>query len=240
MRILPIMIVSIFVFWSTGFSSQVQEYLHSLETASGDNALKAKDEMERYVSFDFSSLLKPKNNFLGYIGNDYKRLYITFASIKKDLLNPKIYTVSGTSRVGNNTCVFTGTIKIQQVREYQKMHLGLDDEFKDKLKAQGLLIGNYRFEEEKSAKASGIFEGIMTVAWYIDKSGNLHYDDIEAEFSDGYKNNQYVGTWTSYGKKVGKVANWGEHRIPFSGDLDIGAAEFGANPKYKSKGWADN
>jgi hypothetical protein len=42
-----------------------------------------------------------------------------------------------------------------------------------------------------------------------------------------------------YGNPKLKICNWGEFRIPFSGDLDIGAGEFSPNPKYFSKGWAD-
>jgi hypothetical protein len=31
--------------------------------------------------------------------------------------------------------------------------------------------------------------------------------------------------------------NWGDYRIPDSGDLDNGAAEFCVNPKYQKNGW---
>jgi hypothetical protein len=45
--------------------------------------------------------------------------------------------------------------------------------------------------------------------------------------------------WTANGASRVKVANWGEFRIPDSGDLDIGAGEFGPNPKYLKQGWDD-
>jgi len=64
------------------------------------------------------------------------------------------------------------------------------------------------------------------------------FDDIE-EYSDDYRNNQFVGTWTSYKTGVKKVANWGVCRIPCSGDLDWGAAEFSPAPEYKKYGWED-
>ncbi|MBM0654943.1 hypothetical protein JMN11_14995 [Capnocytophaga genosp. AHN8471] len=36
-----------------------------------------------------------------------------------------------------------------------------------------------------------------------------------------------------------KPCNWGLHRIPCSGDLDYGAAEFSPNEKYYPYGWKD-
>ena len=59
------------------------------------------------------------------------------------------------------------------------------------------------------------------------------------EYSDDYRNNQFVGTWTSYKTGVKKVANWGICRIPCSGDLDWGAAEFSPAPEYRKYGWED-
>ena len=119
------------------------------------------------------------------------------------------------------------------------MHYGADDEYKDQgIKSQGLLLAKYIFNENKEQKYSGTFKGIMTLFWYVDKSGNIKYDDIES-FSDNYVNNQYVGTWSQYGRTTEKVANWGEYRVPFPGDLDIGAGEFGVNPKYYKQGWQD-
>lgn len=78
----------------------------------------------------------------------------------------------------------------------------------------------------------------MTLWWYLDKNDSIQYDNLENQ-SDRFKNNQYVGSWTEYGKLSGKVCNWGEYRIPFSGDLDIGAGEFSVNPKYYEVGWTE-
>ena len=75
----------------------------------------------------------------------------------------------------------------------------------------------------------------MALWWYVDKYGILHYDDLET-FSDSYANNQYAGTWKSYFSNLKMTCNWGEWRIPFSKDLDIGVAGFSANQKYKEKG----
>jgi len=58
--------------------------------------------------------------------------------------------------------------------------------------------------------------------------------------SDEYRNNQYVGTWIDYETKEEKTCNWGEYRIPFSGDLDYGSAQFAPREKYYNKGWGPN
>jgi hypothetical protein len=117
------------------------------------------------------------------------------------------------------------------------MHYGIDDEYKNKgILKQGVAIGTFRFEEDPSQKHVGVFKGVMTLNWYLDKFGTIHFDDLESS-SDNYRNNQYVSTWTRYGTKKSKIANWGEFRIPFSGDLDIGAGEFSINPKYLGNGW---
>ena len=66
----------------------------------------------------------------------------------------------------------------------------------------------------------------------------LLYDDIGRD-SDDYSNNQFLGTWTSFRTNANKRCAWGQYRIPHSGDLDIGAAEFSVNPKYINNGWGD-
>lgn len=103
--------------------------------------------------------------------------------------------------------------------------------------AQGLVIGEYIFKENPLQKHSGIFKGIMTLKWYLDRHNVIHSDYLEWGIDDAYWNNQYVGTWTEYGNTLDKVCNWGEYRIPFSGDLDVGAANFCPNDKYFTYGW---
>ncbi len=55
--------------------------------------------------------------------------------------------------------------------------------------------------------------------------------------ADGYSNNLFTGTWSSYGGSMTKPCNWGDYRIPNCGDLDSGDGEFVPNEKYRSKGW---
>jgi len=214
-----------------------QDWLYQIENPKSERQiLKSENLIDKYKSFDFSSLMLPKTEFLGFIGNDYQRIYMNFISANKDP-NHLLYRVSGSSLVLNNKCDFNGIIEIKQIREYRILHLGVDNKLKDQgIKAQGALIGKYSFKENKNQPHSGEFVGVMTLYWYIDKNGTLLYDDIRI-YSDEYRNNQYVGIWKDYSTNDVKTCNWGEYRIPFSGDLDYGAAEFSPRKKYHDKGW---
>jgi hypothetical protein len=231
----------ILIFLSTSiFGQQTEEWIKMLNNPKYDSYELGKENLkDDFLKYDFSTLLVPRQEFLGYIGSDYRRLKIFFSSVVKDSSNGDTYEIKGISLVGDNKCDFSGTIKITQIRAYKTMHFGLDNKFENRgLKSQGILIGDYELKENPNQNHSGVFEGIMTLNWYLDEFGILHYDNIEW-YSDNYKNNQYVGTWSEYNSKAYKICNWGENRIPFSGDLDIGAAEFSPNSKYYDKGWED-
>jgi hypothetical protein len=219
---------------------QTKEWINMLENPKYDiYDLVQKNQRDDFAKYDFSTLLVPRQEFLGYIGSDYCRLKIFFTSVTKDSTDPLIYRIKGISVVKNNKCDFAGNIIVKQIRKYKSMHFGVDDEYKNRgLVSQGIFIGEYKFEEDVQQNHSGIFQGIMTLNWYLDKFGIIHYDNIQW-YSDNYKNNQYIGTWIQYSSTINKVCNWGEYRIPFSGDLDIGAGEFSPNPKYFNEGWED-
>ncbi len=187
---------------------------------------------------DFGKLWTETSNTLvfGFIGANYERIRIKIISTHKKN-NTNIYEVVGKSMVKNNVCTFHGTITINSIKIYKVLHWGLDDEFKNKgIKKEGGLIAHYRFEEDSTQTHSGIFEGIIITTWYIDHLGRLMYDDIE-KFSDIYMNNEFIGTWREYKSTKKLVCNWGDYRIPYCGDLDIGAGEFSPNNKYVKNGW---
>jgi len=214
-----------------------EDWLKQLENPEDEvYKLKKQNLIDRYMPYDFSLLIKPQTEFLGFIGSDYRRILITFSSVTRES-NSQTYTVSGTSLVINNKCDFIGTITILQIREFETFHYGVDDIYRENgLKAQGVIIGEYSLKENKDQPHSGEFIGIMSLMWFIDKAGELFYDSIN-NFSDSYRNNQYVGIWKDYSSKNEKTCNWGEFRIPFSGDLDVGIGEFSPNEKYYEKGW---
>lgn len=237
----PLTLLFLFLLpFSPALAQQTAEWLQKLENPEFPSSqLKSENALANYMAHDFSELLIPKTQVLGYIDADYRRIKVEFTSVRKSKTLQNVYYVSGSTIVSNNKCDFEGTITFEQIRELKQLHYGVDDEFKNKgIKAQGVAIGRYRFAENPAQKHVGMFDGVMTLWWYLDKNGKIQYDDLE-KHSDQYRNNQYVGTWTEYGKQKSSPCNWGEYRIPFSGDLDIGAGEFSVNPKYYDKGWAE-
>jgi len=195
--------------------------------------------IDSLLKYDFSSLWTntDESSIYGFIGDNYQRIRIKIISVNKDNENPVVYNVIGKSMVKTNISQFTGVIKISQIKIYKTMHWGVDNEYKDKgIKNQGVIIAEYQFAEDSAQTHSGVFKGKLSTWWYIDKIGKIQYDNIQIS-SDPYSNNQFVGTWTSFQIKATKPCNWGDSRIPNSGDLDIGAGEFSPDDKYLPYGW---
>jgi hypothetical protein len=189
--------------------------------------------------YDFSQLFTHTDNSVvyGFIGDNYQRIRIKFISVVKNQKTPADYTVYGKSMVKNNICEFHGTITITNIRKYKSTSYGVDDEYKNKgIKGQFSAFGNYIFSENQNQIHSGVFKGTFRSNFYLDKSANVHYDDIKLN-ADSYTNNQFVGQWISYKGNLVKRCNWGDFRVPNDGDLDIGAGEFSPNEKYLKFGW---
>ncbi|MEQ9440035.1 MAG: hypothetical protein RIG62_13350 [Cyclobacteriaceae bacterium] len=238
-KLMRILLIALILSSTEVFSQQTTDWINSLENPKYSSwELKPENLINRYLKYDLSKILTPNSNFLGYIGKDYRRLHIDFISIKKSENISNVYYIAGKSTVYDNTCDFEGTVTIEQFREFKYMDYGVDSMYADSgFKAQGIAIGRYRLNENPEQNHVGIFEGIMTVWWYLDKNGKIQYDNLS--YDDNYKNNQYIGTWVEYGKTNERPCNWGISRIPFSGDLDWGAGEFSINPKYYEKGWEE-
>lgn len=50
-------------------------------------------------------------------------------------------------------------------------------------------------------------------------------------------NRNYVGIWQNYKTKALKRCIWGEYRLPYTFDFDIGDEDMHVNPKYNSPEW---
>ena len=112
---------------------------------------------------------------------------------------------------------------MEKVKEYENTHVYFDWQGVDSLlNARGILIGSYIFNENKEQKNSGTFHGEFLLYWYLDYFDIIHYDNLEG-FSDNYRNNQFTGKWKNYNNGQEIICNWGESRIPDSGDLDVQA-----------------
>ena len=201
--------------------------------------LKNENIIGQFKDYDFSILFSGENSIynLGYIGSNYTRIQIKLISVLQNPTNHSEYLIYGKSKVLDNICEFQGSIKITEIRQYSPLYFGCEDEYKDKgIQFQGLLIADYVLFENQNEKNTGYFNGKVYVAWYLDRNNKVNYDPIES-CSDSWCNNQFVGYWTAYSTKKKKTCNWGQGRIPQSGDLDVGAGEFVPNAKYYDQGW---
>ncbi|GAF05982.1 hypothetical protein [Saccharicrinis fermentans] len=195
------------------------------------------DDISDYIKYDYSNALIGRKNFnIGFIGVSKKRLEIEFLSSVKNTRNENKYFISGQTTVANNLRSFHGIISIDTVYINSRIKYGIEDGMTDSIVKQGFIIGRYEFYENKNETSTGFFEGIFFNMWFLDTNGIIRFDGLE-DFSDSYCNNLFKGTWTSYKTEKTVPCNWGQYRIPCSGDLDIGTAEFMPNPKYKNVGW---
>lgn len=192
-------------------------------------------EQNRILKFNFAPMwtrLTDNASVLGYIGEDFQRMRLVILTAIKRPGHPDTYTVTGKSMVKNVIRPFTGTIKITKTAS-----IDLDEDYKDaKVKEAGLIFGEYHFMESAKESNTGEFKGSFVTNWIIDPRGRLQYDEVIAG-ADGWSNNQFAGTWTSYRTKKTRPASWGDSRIPVAGDLDIGAGEFSPDEKYVNNGW---
>lgn len=204
---------------TTDFYSQLKNYnLSTILTAKKFLAEDREGYKERIV----------RPAILGFIGEDYKRFFIHFTSIKQDAKNPYAYVVAGKTMVEDNICFFQGTITVQQASIYKSEDIPA---YK-----QGYATCDVILYEDKKQPSTGIIKGTMKSKFLIDDKDNFRYDGLMFS-ADGFANNQFVGSWTSYKTNLSKRCHWGDYRIPESGDLDIGAGEFSVNEKYIKNGW---
>lgn len=178
-----------------------------------------------------------KTDFYGFIGINRKRLRITFTSIKKSEENKDVYEVEGFSTVMNkNKRTFKGTFSLQSHYKFT------EPTFEEPLKngdIEGFSIFSYQLaEEDEKLSATGVFKGEMLVLWYKRINKNPIYSNIFF-YTDGERNYQFFGTWTSYKTKKTSVASWGIYRIPCSGDFDEGVGDFIPKPQYWQYGWEE-
>jgi|WetSurMetagenome_2_1015567.scaffolds.fasta_scaffold110544_2 hypothetical protein len=218
-----------------------------IKTTLSQKDLNNEELITRFNHFDFSELfMKNDTQILGFIGDNYQRIQIKYLSIIKKHENPNIYYVFGRSRVKSNICSFLGEIEVKHVRKidnsenqkFIKEFIRLKDleSVKRYSKEEYVLLALYQFFEDPKIGSSGIFKGILELNFYFENE-TIFYNDLDFGSSDIYSNNQCTGTWTEYGSTNSKTCNWGEFRIPHSGDLDIGSGEVSINKKYLKNGW---
>jgi hypothetical protein len=211
--------------------------------ALSDQKLTKEEIKGTIEKYDLSGLFTyTESSFIfGFIGDNFQRIHIHFAKARKDEKDPNQYQVEGKTKVKNNICDFKGTITIISGRKQAKEKiiddiLDRDEKVASSIAIRGVAVSNCEFRENPNQKYVGIFKGKLTTYFYIDLRGIIHYDDLN-NYRDAYFNNGFVGVWTSYNGKLVKKVHWGDWRIPFSGDLDVGAGEFHPAKKYLNNGW---
>jgi hypothetical protein len=202
------------------------------------NKLSAENLNKQLNKYDFSDLLNSKDNSIvyGFIGANYQRLRIKFISITKDSVSSNIYHVYGKSMMKKNIDEFKGTLIISAIFKLKSISMGIDSEYKNKgLKGEYIILGHYQLFENKEQEHSGTFEGKFQSDYYLDRNGKVCYDDIN--LGDSYTNNQFVGKWTDYKTQISKTCNWGDYRMPYSGNFDGGAGDFSPWTTDARLGW---
>lgn len=196
----------------------IQNYEFDTDTIFG-SVIRIYDQKNRYIT-------RPIN---GVLGNDYQRIQISFTpGIKQD--TSLLFQINGNTKTQKASCNFTGYIKIQKIVTVTEANSP----------TYSLMIGEYIFREDPKQAGSGIFKG--TCCYYIlidDKNKKITLDD-EDGVSDGYYNKTHVGTWESYKRRTIKKCIWGDGRLPYTFNFDIGDGELIVNPVYRQNGWTDS
>jgi len=167
---------------------------------------------------------------LGFIGDNYQRFQIHFISVIQNPTDPYEYLAYGKTKVKETICTFQGKITLKQAKTYKSNDIPAYQ--------QGYTTCDVILYEDNKQPFTGFVKGKLTSHFVIDNQGTFRYDGTNF-VADGFSNNEFIGTWTSYKSNVSKRCNWGDYTIPESGDLDIGAGEFSVDEKYVRNGWVN-
>lgn len=232
------LIFFLFLFSSVTFAQTDSDRAQWVTSEMSDAKLSTAAEKSRITKYDFGPLwtrLTDNASVLGYVGDNFQRMRIVILSASKVPGQPDTYKVTGKSMVKNVVRAFSGTIKITKASSTKAAEL--EDDYKgEQLKEAGFVFGEYHFVEDAKLGSTGKFDGVFRTDWVVDKTGKLVYDEVMGG-ADGYRNNQFLGTWTSYLTKTSKPASWGDSRIPLSTGFDVGDGEFSPDEKYIRNGW---
>jgi hypothetical protein len=212
---------------TSDFFSQIKSYdlskILMTDTFMADEAI----DFDGSISSESTRMIE-RAEILGFIDENYQRFQIHFISIIQNPLNEYEYFAYGKTKVEENICSFQGIIKITKSQLYTECIIPF---YK-----QGFVESEVTLYEDSKQSSTGFFSGKLTTHFVIDDKGAFRYDALSFS-SDVFSNNQFIGTWTSYKTKLAKKCNWGDYRIPESGNLDIGAGYFSVDDKYVKNGW---
>lgn len=208
--------------------------------------VKAAEKLSQYAHYDFGPLWTQTNNeaVVGFIGPNCQRLRLKILTVRRDTADNRRYYLTGKTQVAGHLSAFSGTLVLRQVRELRQLEPISEASSEVAIAAfrgaqrEGFVLADYELRETSSQAKTGVFRGVARTNWYLNRRGQLRYDELYGA-GDGFCNNQFVGTWTSYATKKTLRCNWGDYRIPNAGDFDIGAGEFSPADKYLAFGWQE-
>ena len=204
--------------------------------------LRPAERLSEYLARDFGPLWTQTNAeaVVGFIGPRYQRLEVKVLTATRSPTDPAQYILTGKTRVAGTVSAFSGTLRLVHLRvAASRPRLDGGDGRLPAGAREGVVVGQYVFAEPTGQAKTGVFRGVVVTHWYVDGRGHLRYNDADLGASDGFANNQFVGTWTGYATSRAVRCNWGDYRVPNAGPLDIGAGEFSPDPKYYSAGWQE-
>jgi hypothetical protein len=185
-------------------------------------------------TIDVSTFLGRGSEFLGMIGDDIRRMDVVFLTVNR--ISGR-YEVTGKSKVRDNICDFKGVIEARSVAEEVYFPRG------EPSTIDGKIIGEYRFEEDATQPAAGVFEGTFEIFWaYYDDDGNdsVGYADIglaDVWYTTGHTI-LFDGNWKSYKTGAIKKACWSDYKACFPDDFDRSDGhDLIPDEKYRSAGW---
>ena len=216
---------------------QGEEWLSSI---MGDPGLAVDVPMKDLAARNFDSIwLTPhRKSTLGFVGSDYQRVRIRFLTVTRESVtkegvtrerkSPPVFAVTGKTMVREVICAFKGRIEVTEAKGIRTP--------KDSSNRRAVLMGRYRFDEDAHCRDPGRFKGVFTSNILLVGKTGVRYDTLERE-ADGFWNNAFVGTWKKPGDSLASICNWGDYRIPYSGNLDEGVGEFSVAADYRRFGW---
>ena len=187
-------------------------------------------EQFTYENIDGESYYK-ETSFNGILGDKYTRIEL-FIHPEVERIDSLTFKVKGKSKVGKNICDFTGEIQIEHI--YNIWERANDPDSPNYY----VMVCNYLFTEDKAQYGTGFFKGTYGAYCYIDKANKKICLDIDAGGGE-LNNRNYVGIWQSYKTKAVKRCIWGDYRLPYTFDFDIGDEDMRVNPKYNSPEWEE-
>lgn len=187
-------------------------------------------EQFTYENIDGESYYK-ETSFNGILGDKYTRIEI-FIHPEVERIDSLTFTVNGKTKVGKNICDFIGEIFIEHI--YKVWERANDPDSPNYY----VMVCNYLFTEDKEQFGTGFFKGTYGAYCYIDEANKKVCLDIDAGGGE-LNNRNYVGIWQSYKTKAVKRCIWGDYRLPYTFDFDIGDEDMHVNPKYNSPEWEE-